>query len=579
MEIKVLDKGFIRLIDSMGSDKRIVDSARISYGGESKGEEQDKKLLFYLYKNKHCFLPHMQVLTTEGWKTWKECKQEETFLVPDIATKELKPEKLSVIQKEVTNETIYSFKNKRFNYSVTEDHDLIFINKENTLSKIKAYAAHEQWNLHFELGKDYTIYDTDLLKKDPLGKLIGLYLSDGFASSGKRINFRLVKQRKIKYLEDILDELDIEYKKKKSSFLTSSKNTIYEYSILINNISNFTKYIDITKKAAFKRLEIIEYLNEDKNFLYGLLDGLINGDGSIKKDRDQIEFSSTSLELAKLFDSLANTFGLEAHFVKKQYSYHVKIYYGNRISGETRKEYFKKDIYTGTVYCTTTSTGYLLVRGSQNSYSFISGNCSPFEMCKVTVHIKMPIFVMRQYVRHRVQNLNEISFRYTEPDDDFYIPETWRKQDTKNKQGSFTDDAWEPGLCREIPIPLFNDSSEHMKTMKHPVIAKGNSEVSAEFERVCEELYSTYKSMVASGIAREMARMILPVNLYTEVYATWDLRNLLHFISLRSDPHAQYEIREYSKALEKIVAKLFPWTWEAYNKYKFVLTDTSNETK
>ena len=235
MEIKVLDKGFIRLIDSMGSDKRIVDSARISYGGESKGEEQDKKLLFYLYKHKHCFLPHMQVLTIEGWKTWKECKQEETFLVPNTITKELKPEKLSVIQKEVTNENIYSFKNKRFNYSVTEDHDLVFINKENTLSKIKAYAAHEQWNLHFELGKDYTITDINSLKKDPFGKLIGFYLSDGFASSGKRINFRLVKQRKIKYLEEILDQLDIEYKKKKSSLLTSSKNIVYEYSILINN--------------------------------------------------------------------------------------------------------------------------------------------------------------------------------------------------------------------------------------------------------------------------------------------------------------------------------------------------------
>lgn len=556
IEIPVLDKGYVRLVDYMGDDKRIVDSARISYRGKSKGDEADKKLLFYLYKNRHCFLPDMQVLTIEGWKAWKECKNEETFLVPDIKTKELMPEKLSVFRKEITRENVFSFKNKRFNYSVTEDHDLVFLDKQNILSKIKAYKAHEQWNLHFELGKDYKIVDTNSLTKDPFGKLIGFYLSDGYASSGKTINFKLVKERKIKYIEEIFDQLDIEYRKKKSNFLTSAKNTVYEYSISLNQIPNFTKYIDITKKAASKKLEVIEYLNEDKSFLYGILDGLINGDGSIKKDRNQIEFSSTSLELAKLFDTLGNIFGSEAHFTKKNNAYHVKIYYDNRISGETRKEYFDKYSYTGTVYCTTTSTGYLLVRGSSDSYSFISGNCSPFEMCKVTLNIKMPIFVMRQYIRHRMQNLNEISFRYTEPTDDFYIPTEWRKQDTKNKQGSIEDIDWMPGLC-------FNKTK-----------ICGHSEVSKAVETICKELYDTYQSMIVSGVSREMARIILPVNLYTEVYATWDLRNLLHFISLRSDTHAQWEIRQYSMAFEKIVADLFPWTWEAFNKYKFVLNET-----
>jgi thymidylate synthase (FAD) len=172
-------------------------------------------------------------------------------------------------------------------------------------------------------------------------------------------------------------------------------------------------------------------------------------------------------------------------------------------------------------------------------YLWKNRHTSPFEMCKVTFNIKMPIFVMRQFVRHRMQNLNEVSARYTELPNEFYIPEKFRLQDPKNKQGSFGD-------CAENDELLKPALREH-----------------------CLNAYSLYKNMLDYGVAREMARFCLPVNIYTEIYCCWDLKNLLHFFSLRDDPHAQWEHQEFSRAMKAIVIELFPWTMEAYAKYKF----------
>lgn len=173
-------------------------------------------------------------------------------------------------------------------------------------------------------------------------------------------------------------------------------------------------------------------------------------------------------------------------------------------------------------------------------YLYKNRHTSPFEMCKITFNIKMPIFVMRQFVRHRMQNLNEVSARYTELPDDFYIPDNFRLQDTKNKQssGDFVSSLTN-GLARE------------------------------NLKKQCQTAYDLYKQMLTNGISREMARFVLPVSIYTEIYCCWDLKNLMHFFSLRDDPHAQWEHQEYGRAMKRIATELFPWTLEAYEKYKF----------
>lgn len=183
-------------------------------------------------------------------------------------------------------------------------------------------------------------------------------------------------------------------------------------------------------------------------------------------------------------------------------------------------------------------------------YLYKNKHTSPFEMLKVTLNIKLPIFVMRQYVRHRMQNLNEVSARYTELPNEFYIPIKWRPQDTKNKQGSIDVGNWNPIIFPSSEETATDCLKEHCKTS-----------------------YNLYQELLAKGIAREMARMVLPVNIYTEIYACWDMKNLLHFITLREDAHAQAEIQEYGKAIKTIVQELFPWTMEAYEKFKYKIIE------
>lgn len=192
-------------------------------------------------------------------------------------------------------------------------------------------------------------------------------------------------------------------------------------------------------------------------------------------------------------------------------------------------------------------------------YLFKNGHTSPFEMVKVKFNIKLPIFVMRQFVRHRMQNLNEVSARYTELPDEFYIPETWRKQDTKNKQGSIEDGTWNPS----INITTIGDGFN----IDYEIDAKSSLIIH------CETSYKLYESLIKQNIAREMARMVLPVNIYTECYSCWDLKNLLHFIRLRDDSHAQAEIQEYGRAIKQIVTQLFPWTMEVYEKYQMQIVE------
>lgn len=173
-------------------------------------------------------------------------------------------------------------------------------------------------------------------------------------------------------------------------------------------------------------------------------------------------------------------------------------------------------------------------------YLMRNKHTSPFEMCELKFHIKMPIFVMRQWVRHRTANLNEVSGRYSEIKDEFYLPELENicKQGKINKQGS--EDIFDNGA---------------------DVAFRADVEASARNSFV---LYQTY---LAVDVARETARIALPLNTYTEIFWKMDLRNLLHFIMLRIDPHAQYEIRVYAEALAEIVKAKFPVTWEAFNEY------------
>jgi thymidylate synthase (FAD) len=166
---------------------------------------------------------------------------------------------------------------------------------------------------------------------------------------------------------------------------------------------------------------------------------------------------------------------------------------------------------------------------------------TPFEMVELKFHAKMPIFVARQWTRHRTANINEYSLRYSEAHNDFYIPEkkNIHFQSQFNKQGR--DNTKVPPKLKGKVVDYFNEISE--------------------------KTFSIYNELNEAGVARELARGILPVNLYTEWYWKNDLHNIFHFLRLRMDEHAQYEIRVFAKAMASFVKKVVPIAYEAFEDY------------
>jgi thymidylate synthase (FAD) len=171
------------------------------------------------------------------------------------------------------------------------------------------------------------------------------------------------------------------------------------------------------------------------------------------------------------------------------------------------------------------------------AYLLTHDHGTPFEHAVFKFHVKAPIFVARQWFRHRMASYNEVSFRYTEVKDSFYLPSRWRGQDKKNKQGSTT--------AAEL-------DQASLQTM---------------FKTHVDSALGVYKKMIEMGVAREMARMVLPVNLYTEFYWTINARGLMNFVSLRADVHAQWEIQQYGEALARMFKQKMPWTYEAFLRH------------
>ncbi len=178
---------------------------------------------------------------------------------------------------------------------------------------------------------------------------------------------------------------------------------------------------------------------------------------------------------------------------------------------------------------------------------------TPFEMCEIKFHIKLPIFIARQWIRHRTANVNEYSARYSIMDKEFYIPqpEHIAAQATHNRQGR-----------------------------GEMLTSEQSAEVTRLLRRDAEQAYDTYALLLNQTeagelidperdcLARELARMNLTLNYYTQWYWKVDLHNLMHFLALRADPHAQYEIQAYAKVMLDILAAWVPFAYEAFLDYR-----------
>jgi len=163
---------------------------------------------------------------------------------------------------------------------------------------------------------------------------------------------------------------------------------------------------------------------------------------------------------------------------------------------------------------------------------------SPFEKVRFEFHARMPIFVARQWVRHRTGSFNEVSARYTELPDDFYIPseENITKQADTNKQGRTDEQVDDPGCAQD--------------DIRYASVAA----------------YEKYQRLLRRGVARELARIVLPLNIYTEWYWGIDLHNLFNFLRLRMDSHAQWEMQQYAKAIYELAKPVAPLAFKYWEE-------------
>ncbi len=176
-------------------------------------------------------------------------------------------------------------------------------------------------------------------------------------------------------------------------------------------------------------------------------------------------------------------------------------------------------------------------------YLICNDHSSPLEMVEFKFHIKLPIFAARQLLRHRTASLNELSGRYSELPQEYYIPEPGelRQQSKTNKQGSEAQPIANAGYIQKL-------------------LSEG-----------ARSAFADYHKYLASGLARELARIALPLSTYTELYWKIDLKNLLHLLDLRCDEHAQKEIRVYAQALLELITPIVPCTiaaWQEHSIYR-----------
>ena len=554
----VLDHGYLRLIDYMGDDSSIVQAARVSYGTGTKTKREDEGLIRYLLANQHCYDDDTEVLTERGFVFWSDVKPDDLLGIWDRENETLVYEKPRELISTPYNGRMCRIDHGGVDLLVTPNHKMwvslfdewdadtktqsyspfrlvdacdIMSRSMVKFSKIAPYVqggdVNEVYNQYFDGFNTLAVL-----------RLIGFFVGDGTVYSTNAISFHLSKDRKIQYIMGLISDLGLEYR------IRDNRDGTFSVVIYQDGIGSWFEHncYGVSGLGKYKRLpQFCLRLNADD--AKQVLDGLKNSDGHVKKDRGgEWRYDSSSSVLLDQVQILGIHAGYSCSMISSGNSMAVSFH--------TRKRYPKinqgkldtsLEDYSGMVYCAHSRTGVLVVR--RNGKVVLSGNSTPFEMCEIKVHAKMPIFVARQWVRHRTASINEYSARYSVLDKEYYVPSIKHlgTQSSSNKQG------------REEGAFSYEDG------LKIQNIIKDHS----------EEAYKKYEYLLEMGVARELARMVLPLNFYTQWYWKIDLKNLLGFLALRMDSHAQYEVRVYADALAEIAKIWVPNVYRAYNDYMF----------
>jgi len=554
--IHVLDHGFVRLDDAMASDLSVVNGARVSFARhKTEMDKSDEGLIRFLMRDRHgCYDDQTDVLTNEGWKAWPAVDGTELFATLSVGgLLEYQPA-LRMVRKELKGHMV-GFKGLSLDLLVTPDHRVLTSTMTTRGGRMNPTftlgPAHSVlWRPHRHVATaDWAAavfssfeYDGRTVDAEALLRLVGFFIGDGHLPSSNYLSFHLRKSREIAFLRRVAHECGFDLREWKRD----------KYGILVGPELRriFAECYDERREKIIPRW-LLEF---GPPLLAAVYEGLLESDGSRSTRpgrHDRETYSTTSAKLADSVQELALKLGRSAtvrphrarsgdgHYGSKP-RWRVTIY-GPRNSRpalcRTRADADNQmgvEAYNGVIHCVEVPNRTLYVR--RNGYPVWCGN-TPFEHNAFRFHVRAPLFVAREWFRHRVGSFNEFSMRYAKASDEFYLPEPEDVRSQVGKPGAYSFEPVEPELAEQTR---------------------------EELQAVYDAAYETYTRLVDQGVARELARLVMPMGAYTEFYWTVNARSLMNFVSLRAAETAQREIRRYAEACERFLAEKMPVTHAAF---------------
>jgi thymidylate synthase (FAD) len=543
----------VELVRSAARDSDVLWAARVSTKGEQSLDDvgsdagQSRGLINYLMRDRHgCYDSETEVLTSEGWKRWPDVRGTEQFatLSPD-----------DVIQYQRAEHHVRRrIRGPMLRVSLTQV-DLLVTPDHRMLARRRNQSHLERWDLvpaRDLLTASHRIrmgggrWETDGTRsawQPGFMALLGFFIGDGH-SAGTTPSFRLRKQREIDFLYENAAAANFSVEQRGDRYWLRADE----------DFRLFAKKCYAVDRSKIIPREVLQHSTRD---LAELWRGLMNSDGSVSSTGKQT-YSTTSYELAGQLQELALKLGRAAvvaeapfaddplHFGTKT-RYRVTFYRPRNLlprvgwTREARARQVQLVEYDGDIFCVTVPNGVLYVR--RNGKPAWCGN-TPFEHNSMTFYVQAPIFVFREFQRHRIASYNEESGRYRELNPVFYVPAPERRLVQQGKPGAYDFVEGTP--------------EQHALTVK-------------AIKRSAHEAYDAYRAMLDAGVAREVARTVLPVGTYSSMYVTMNARSLMNFLSLRTKhPESafpsfpQREIEMVAERMEEEFARLMPITHAAF---------------
>jgi len=554
-EVRFRSDVIVELVKSSAADADVLFAARVSTAGEQSLDEvgtdaaRSAGLINYLMRDRHgCYDDQTEVLTLSGWKRWPAVDGTEQFLTR-AADGRLEYQRAERVISKQYDGPMVRVRMQQVDLLVTPDHRV--------LAKRRRQPHRERYELVpatdlFEASHRMMIgggrWEPDVAAAAPgNAALLGFFIGDGHWHDGSRPDFHLRRPRKIGYLTEQAATAGFELRSHRGDHYVLHADEEFH---------RLAKQCYTEEGSKIVPPEALEWGPDD---LRELLDGLIESDDSVG-DHGKTTFSTTSYTLAGQVQELCVKVGIAAVIHEHSFlddeghlgylpRYSVTIYRTRNAEPKVgwtpgdRAEQVAIEEYSGTIHCVTVPNGTLYVR--RNGKPLWCGN-SPFEHNSFTFFVSAPIFVFREFMRHRTFSFNEESGRYRRLEPVFYLPGADRKLVQEGKPGRY----------------VFVDGTAE----QHKLVDEAT-------RGVCTSAYRAYLDMLEAGIAREVARGVLPVSIYSSMYATCNARALMHFLSLRTKREdstfpsfPQREIEMVAEKMEAAFAGAMPLTHAAFER-------------